>query len=119
MNESLRTLLKVIIAFVIIGILINDGAAYLYTMYKGQDMADQVAQSYALEYNSSGSAGNALAEAQRTAQNLGVSIAAYRLLEKSIEITIQLPIQKTVIISRVKALEKFSKVEVTATADLK
>lgn len=119
MNEWLRTLIKIIIAFAIVGVLINDGAAYLYTMYKGQDTADKVAQSYALEYNTSQSAGSALNQAQNTAADLGASIAEYRLADKTIEITIELPLQKTVIISRVKALEKYNKVKITATAELK
>lgn len=119
MNESLRTLLKVIIAFIIVGILINDGASYLYTMYRGQDKAEQIAQSYALEYNSSHSPSAALYEAQQTAANLEVTIAEYLLAENKIQITIELPLQKTVIINRVKALEKYSKVRVSATAELK
>jgi len=118
MRELLSTLVKVVVAFVIAGILINDTAAYIYSRYDGEDKAVEVARTFALEYNQSASVGSALNKAGETATSMGVNLVSYSIEGKTVEVNIELDAEKTAIIQRVKSLKELARVKVSATAEL-
>ncbi len=119
MKDLYRTVLKVIIVVVIIGVIVNDSAAYLFTYYSGQDEAKEIAKSFALEYRQSESEGSALEAAKNTAAARGTEIISYKFDESTVHVTIKTGIEKTVIISRVEALKKYRRVKVSASAEIK
>ncbi len=119
MSDLFRSFAKVVLVFIVAGLIINDAGAYFYTKYQGQSTANAVANSFVMEYAKSNSITSAANNAQITAKSLGANLISYRLNNQSVEIIIELKIQKTVIINRIDALKNIAKVKVYATDELK
>ncbi len=124
MSDLFRSFAKVVLVFIVAGLIINDAGAYFYTKYQGQSTANTVANSFVMEYAKSNSITSAANNAQLTAKNLGANLISYRLNNQSpnaqsVDIIIELKIQKTVIINRIDALKNIAKVKVYATDELK
>lgn len=118
MKELFGSLVKLILVFVIAAIVIYDIGGYFYTRYYGQQKADEVARVFATEYKQSASTGSAVAKATETANILGVAFRNYNITQTSVEVVIELELEKTVIINRVEALKPYSKVKISAGAQL-
>lgn len=118
MKDYLPTLIKVILAFVLVGTFVNDLATVAITHYNAQNSADTIAESFAKEYGKTNSATVAKYKADIAANDMGVKIVKYEILPTEVDVTISVPVKSTIYISRIKYLSQFAYAEATGTSTI-
>lgn len=118
MKDFLGSLLKIIIIIVIAIVLVNDVGNYLLAKYNSGDKAKEVAQEALNIYQKSRSLSTAKLAAIRKAQEIGVEFKSleYKPVPPTMEVTIVVPVKRTLLLSRVEQLKKYTKVDVGGEA---
>ena len=118
MKELFKTLLKVIIVFIIVGTIINDLGIVIITSYYSKDTADTIAQTYAKTYNKTSSGVASKYKTELTAEEYDVIITNFDRQPSEVSVTIEVPVKRTIYLSRIEPLKKFTIVSVTGTSAL-
>jgi len=118
LKDFLGSLLKIIIIIVIAIVLVNDVGNYLLAKYNSGDKAKVVAQEALNIYQKSRSLSTAKLAAIRKAQEIGVEFKSleYKPVPPTMEVTIVVPVKRTLLLSRVEQLKKYTKVDVGGEA---
>ncbi len=119
MSEYIRPLLKIIIVFIVAGVIVNDVGSYLVAYYKAHDAADNVVQVFALGVEKGSSTVSGIENAKKKAQSLGVNFTRYEISDERAIIDVEKDVSGTIIISRIEALKNFTKVTASESANLK
>ncbi len=119
MTEYLRPLLKIIVVFIIAGVLLNDIGLYIYTRYQGQEAADSVSDLFSSRLKGTSSTGILVKQANEIAEDRGARFIGYKFDGDNVTTEVELDVNRTVIIRRIEALEGFTKVRITSTSRLR
>ena len=119
MTEYLRPFLKIIIVFIIAGVLLNDIGLYFYTSYQGQQAARNVSDLFSSRLKKSNSTGILVEEANKIAAERGARFIGYKFEGDNVTTEVEVDVNRTVVIKRIEALEDFTKVKITSTARIR
>ncbi len=118
MRGSASFVLKIVI-LVAIGIIIaNDVGNYLMTQRRYEDKAKEVAQEALRVYSATKSQATAELAAKRAANERGVKLAEieFKTSPSEVDVVVDAPVENTIILHRIKALEKLHTYKVRGEA---
>ncbi len=119
MTEYLRPFLKIIIVFIIAGVLLNDIGLYFYTSYQGQQTARNVSDLFSSRLKKGSSTGILVKEANEIAAEHGARFIGYKFDADNVTTEVEVEVNRTVIIKRVEALKDFTKIRMKSTARIR
>ncbi|KKL26587.1 hypothetical protein LCGC14_2393810, partial [marine sediment metagenome] len=111
--------LKIIIVFIIAGVLLNDIGLYFYTSYQGQQAARNVSDLFSSRLKGTSSTGILVKQANEIAEDRGARFIGYKFDGDNVTTEVELDVNRTVIIKRVEALKDFTKIRMKSTARIR
>lgn len=118
MKDFFGSFLKIVIIIVIAIVLVNDAGNYILAKYNSDEKAKKVAEEALAMYQKTRSLSTSKLAAIRVAQEIGVELKSleYNPTPPTMKVIVIVPVKRTILLSRIEQLKKYTKVEVSGEA---